>query len=208
MTSYSYGGRDINFGAGGEAGRFSLGMHGSRSTRDYDLSTGGSTTWRTLWLSAEASWALTDWVSLAAGVQRETGSQDGSGAFEPWSFVHGGMSFSLPVTRSRPTLLADGRSLGPVHTKDGWVFRFEADDAESVHLVGTFSSWNPDTYQLRQIGGTNIWEIVVPLEPGIYEYAYVVDGGRWVAPPRAALTVDDGFGNRNGVLVVEEDDRR
>jgi len=30
-----------------------------------------------------------------------------------------------------------------------------------------------------------------------------VDGEKWISPPEAPMYADDGFGNDNGVLVVE-----
>jgi hypothetical protein len=37
------------------------------------------------------------------------------------------------------------------------------------------------------------------LPAGQHQYAFVVDGARWVADP-GAPAVDDGFGRRNSVL--------
>jgi hypothetical protein len=45
------------------------------------------------------------------------------------------------------------------------------------------------------------WTAVVPLPPGEHLFMYIVDGV-WVTPPQAADFVDDGFGARNGVVVV------
>jgi hypothetical protein len=36
----------------------------------------------------------------------------------------------------------------------------------------------------------------VPLRPGVHDYAFVVDGERWVADPNAPQ-VDDSFGGTN-----------
>ena len=39
------------------------------------------------------------------------------------------------------------------------------------------------------------------LPKGRYEYMFVIDGA-WVTDPNAIGHVDDGFGNRNAVLVI------
>jgi hypothetical protein len=43
--------------------------------------------------------------------------------------------------------------------------------------------------------------VEVPLEPGRHEYAFVVDGERWLADPAAPTTGGD-FGTPNSVVTV------
>jgi hypothetical protein len=78
-------------------------------------------------------------------------------------------------------------------------FRLEAPEASSVRLAGTFTGWEPD-YALHPTG-QGVWAILVPLEPGVHDYAFVVDGSQWVADP-AAPWVEDGFGGVNSRLSV------
>ncbi|HEX8359534.1 MAG TPA: glycogen-binding domain-containing protein [Longimicrobium sp.] len=73
-------------------------------------------------------------------------------------------------------------------------FRLEAAGARQVALAGTFTGWQP-AVQLRQTAPGE-WSAVVPLRPGVHDYAFVVDGQRWVADPHAAQ-VDDSFGGVN-----------
>ena len=78
-------------------------------------------------------------------------------------------------------------------------FRLDAPQASAVHLAGTFTEWEPD-YTLHQTA-PGVWAILVPLEPGVHDYAFVVDGSEWVADP-AAPWVEDGFGGVNSRLSV------
>lgn len=73
-------------------------------------------------------------------------------------------------------------------------FRLEAAGAHDVALAGTFTGWRPEV-RLRQTEPGE-WTAVVPLRPGVHDYAFVVDGRRWVADPHAAQ-VDDSFGGVN-----------
>ena len=41
------------------------------------------------------------------------------------------------------------------------------------------------------------------LEKGRHAYAFLVDGKRLVSDPAALLGEEDGFGNRNSILVIE-----
>lgn len=73
-------------------------------------------------------------------------------------------------------------------------FRLEANDADRVALAGTFTGWEPRV-ALRETR-PGVWTALVPLRPGVHDYAFVVDGERWVADP-AAPQVDDSFGGTN-----------
>jgi 1,4-alpha-glucan branching enzyme len=73
-------------------------------------------------------------------------------------------------------------------------FRLEAAGAHEVALAGTFTGWRPEVRLRQTAPGT--WSAVVPLRPGVHDYAFVVDGRRWVADPHAPQ-VDDSFGGVN-----------
>jgi|GEM_PF-750341 len=81
-------------------------------------------------------------------------------------------------------------------------FTFDAPDAGSVSVVGSFNGWSPTaTRMVRRDDGR--WQAKVRLQPGRFEYKFAVDGSRWIADPSNPEAVDDGFGGRNSVLVVE-----
>ena len=73
--------------------------------------------------------------------------------------------------------------------------------ARTVEAAGDFNGWNPARTPLEQISN-GAWTVTIPLQPGRYEYMYVVDGQQWIADPFAAEQNDDGFGSRNAVLEV------
>jgi len=80
-------------------------------------------------------------------------------------------------------------------------FVVDAPEARSVHLAGDFSEWQPGI-ALSDPEGDGTWTARVPLEPGVHEYMFVIDGSRWVPDPNALTSTDDGFGRRNSVLAV------
>jgi len=47
-----------------------------------------------------------------------------------------------------------------------------------------------------------LWVVTVPLPPGRYRYAFLVDGTTWVPDPDAPRTIDDDFGRPNSVLTI------
>lgn len=77
--------------------------------------------------------------------------------------------------------------------------RFEllAPQASSVSLAGTFTDWKP-RYQLSRTAAGH-WTALVPLRPGVHEYAFVVDGEHWMADP-GAPSIQDGFGGVNSQI--------
>jgi 1,4-alpha-glucan branching enzyme len=74
-----------------------------------------------------------------------------------------------------------------------------------VALVGDFGGWNI-RYQMEQVA-PGVWSTAVPLEPGVYDYAFVVDGTTWLLDPLAPA-VADGFGGANSRLSVLPPDVR
>jgi hypothetical protein len=80
-------------------------------------------------------------------------------------------------------------------------FVLYAPEAHRVALAGTFNEWDPAVTPLVPGAEAGVWITTVALAPGQHQYAFVIDGERWVADP-AAPRVDDGFGRMNSVLAV------
>lgn len=80
-------------------------------------------------------------------------------------------------------------------------FVLEAPGATSVAVAGDFSEWE-GVHTLDDPDGDGIWTGRVPMDPGVHQYMFVVDGADWVTDPQAERYADDGFGNRNAVIAV------
>jgi hypothetical protein len=78
-------------------------------------------------------------------------------------------------------------------------FELEAAGVTSVSLAGTFSDWQP-RYELTETAPGH-WTALVPLQPGVHDYSFVVNGEQWVADPHAPR-VDDGFGGINSRIAL------
>lgn len=90
----------------------------------------------------------------------------------------------------------------PIVTPAGVRFVVAYPDARNVALAGSFNQWSTDTHPLAPSTTSGIWTTVVPLAPGEHLFMFVVDGDRWLSPPLAEDYVEDGFGSRNGIVVV------
>jgi AMP-activated protein kinase-like protein len=80
-------------------------------------------------------------------------------------------------------------------------FVLYAPGAQRVAVAGTFNQWDAGATLLARAGDQGVWTVTVALPVGQHQYAFVVDGRRWVPDP-AAPNVDDGFGRRNSIMSV------
>lgn len=76
------------------------------------------------------------------------------------------------------------------------------DPLKSVAVVGDFNDWDPEKHLLEDDNGDGIWTATLKLEPGRYEYMFILDGQKWVPDPEAYRYVRDGFGNKNAVIEI------
>ena len=92
---------------------------------------------------------------------------------------------------------------GRAATPESVLVRFEvyAPAAKQVGLAGTFNQWDQSATPMVRAGKAGVWTVTLTLPTGQHQYAFVVDGRRWVTDP-AAPAVDDGFGRRNSVIAV------
>lgn len=78
-------------------------------------------------------------------------------------------------------------------------FRLEVPAASDVRLAGSFTGWRPEL-ELREVA-PGVWSALVPLQPGVHDYTFLVDGERWVVDPYAP-NVEDSFGGSNSRLFL------
>ncbi len=93
--------------------------------------------------------------------------------------------------------------LGPQPTRGGVRFNYRPlERARRIYLAGSFNGWSPsDDYMLRDDDGDGVYSVTVRLEPGTYDYKFMVDG-KWLQDPHAPSAVPDGFGSSNGRVEV------
>ena len=80
-------------------------------------------------------------------------------------------------------------------------FVLVAPHARSVALAGDFDGWDRARLPMRR-APSGLWTLDVPLGPGRYRYAFVVDERQFVADPSAPPAVDDDFGQPTSVVTV------
>jgi 1,4-alpha-glucan branching enzyme len=91
---------------------------------------------------------------------------------------------------------------GPVPVSSGVLFRLFYPDAEEISIAGSFNNWDPMIHHLSE-NPEGLWRIVIPLPRGRYQYMFVIDRTVWIPDPGSEMTIEDGFGQKNSLLVVE-----
>ncbi len=72
---------------------------------------------------------------------------------------------------------------------------------ETVDVMGDFSDWSPLMLQRR---GRDLWELSVPMSPGMHQINVRVDRGAWMAPP-GMPTMRDAYGGEVGLISISPD---
>jgi cyclomaltodextrinase len=68
---------------------------------------------------------------------------------------------------------------------------------QAVQIAGDMTNWNPTEANMKLVGEQ--WELVMELDPGVYQYQIVVDG-EWMLDPANNTTVANGIGGFNSQL--------
>ena len=84
-------------------------------------------------------------------------------------------------------------------------FVFADSSARSVSLVGDFNGWSRQQTPLHATAKAGVWAVSVPLASGRHEYAFIVNGKRWVADPLSPGNRDE-FGTESSVLMLASSD--
>lgn len=122
-----------------------------------------------------------------------------SDAFDP---LYGSAPRLTWTAGLRVTLGAVSESRPPVPSAyDGRRARIELPVASAggrPRIAGDFNGWIPEA--MNREG--DAWVVVLTLEPGVYEYAFVDEGGTWFVPPSVPGRREDGMGGHVALLVV------
>jgi len=90
---------------------------------------------------------------------------------------------------------------GPRVASGKVIFTLDAPAAGSVCLTGEFTNWSRDGVRMEKDPDDGLWKVLLDLDPGEYEYRYIVDGV-WIKDPRNVDSVLNEFGQENSLLIV------
>lgn len=126
-----------------------------------------------------------------------------------------GVGYAGRVLVEPAPALVDGNDASPVTTpvvpvsNDGTArvsqqFVLDARAATRVLLVGDFNGWDRAQAQPLQRLEGGVWAATVPLRPGRYTYAFLVDDSLTITLDPRASTVRDEFGRESSVILVTD----
>ena len=72
-----------------------------------------------------------------------------------------------------------------------------------VSVAGSFNNWDPEAKVLKDRNGDGIYRGIVMLEPGEYEYKFVIDG-EWCIDENNPCFASNDLGTLNSVIRVVE----
>ncbi|MEA4863453.1 MAG: glycogen-binding domain-containing protein [Victivallaceae bacterium] len=81
-------------------------------------------------------------------------------------------------------------------------FTYEGPAGRKVCVAGSFNDWDPACKQLEYKSASGVYTGILMLEPGSYEYKFVVDG-EWQLDVNNPNFAHNDFGSLNSMLVVE-----
>jgi len=94
----------------------------------------------------------------------------------------------------------ESNRVGKISLQGKIKFEFSAPEAKKVSLVGNFNQWNPEANPMKK-NKKGLWMATLSLDPGRYEYRFLVDGS-WANDPSCSSRVANEFGGENCVRTV------
>ena len=104
-----------------------------------------------------------------------------------------------PAPAPAPVVVAETPKPAPA-PKPSQAFELEAPSASAVFLAGDFTGWDSKPIALSKEGNGR-WKASIKLEPGTYEYRFIVDGA-WTDDPNASARSTNPFGTTNCIREV------
>jgi chromosome partitioning protein len=90
---------------------------------------------------------------------------------------------------------------GPKKVPEGVLFTFSDLRAKHVAVTGEFTNWSREGIPMQKESEEGLWKIVLDIQPGEYEYRFIVDGV-WVRDPNNQDYIRNEFGQENSLLIV------
>jgi len=86
---------------------------------------------------------------------------------------------------------------------ESFEFIYYGSKSEKVKLAGDFNLWNPEEHPLTYQKDKGLWSCTIKLEPGAYEYKFLVDGV-WAHDPNNPNKKENELGAYTSILEIEE----
>ena len=113
---------------------------------------------------------------------------------------------AVAVETPAPTAPGPGQDLTRLYgvrcTSQGVLFVQPGSVGRSLAIAGDFNRWSAASTPLTYDEQLDVFQAIVPVEPGRHQYRLVIDG-RWQADPYNPDQVHNSYGELNSVFRVE-----
>ena len=106
-----------------------------------------------------------------------------------------------PVTDLTPAGAELDHLFGVRRTTRGMLFVQPALDTKNISIAGEFNFWSPTAHPMNFNQAVGVFEAIIPLNPGRYQYRIIVDG-QWIADPFNDQRELNSYGEPNSVVTV------
>ena len=93
----------------------------------------------------------------------------------------------------------------PRATRGEVLFTIDEPKAAQVFLAGKFNGWSSTANPVTKVKG-GVWNLVLKLSPGSYQYKFVIDGNICKEDPHNPMKMDDNYGGFNSLITVTKED--
>ena len=111
----------------------------------------------------------------------------------------------LHIEESEPLATSPSDSVshlfGVRQTSQGVLFVQPSTGPRALAIAGEFNHWSPTATPLRLNAAVGVFEALVKLPPGSYQYRVVIDG-QWLADSHNPCTQLNSYGEPNSVVTV------
>lgn len=149
------------------------------------------------WLGASAAM----WVSSKAAVVVSGGrySSDVLQGLPGGDFISIGIRFTPRRSRPIPPMAVSPIVYTAESARAGGI-TLNVPDADRVEIAGDWNGWQLEPLERA---GSGEWRVPASLGPGVYRFNLRVDGERWIVP-EGVPEIEDGYGDRVGLLIISE----
>ena len=81
-------------------------------------------------------------------------------------------------------------------------FTLSAPQAKQVYVAGDFNEWSPEKAPLKLDKKSGEWKGSLKLQPGKYQYKFVVDGNWWI-DPACSKNEWNQHGTQNSIIEIQ-----
>ena len=117
-------------------------------------------------------------------------------------FAEAAIVFGLP--RKQPNVVIDAPTLNSPEVErlfDGTArIRLHARATNRLEIKGDMTDWESRPMS-RVHGSTDVWEVTLPMQRGVYKVNIRIDDGGWTVP-EGLPAINDAFGGKSGLLSV------